>query len=51
MMVNGDKLVIKEPISTPDIESVRSELHGKYECKEIEFVYEEHPISEDTPAT
>lgn len=38
---NGDKQIIKEKIQTPNVESVRAELHRKYECKSITFVFEE----------
>lgn len=39
-MKNGDKLVIRERITTDSVDSVRKELHQQYECNTITFVYE-----------
>lgn len=40
-MINGDKKVLKQKISTPDIELVRADLNRIYESKSIIFVYED----------
>lgn len=53
-MVNGDNLIIKEPITVQNVDDYREELHSKYECKSIILVYEEerkHPVPESVPAT
>ena len=43
-MNSGDKLVMREKISTPDVERVRKDLNRQYGCKSIFFVYEEEPM-------
>lgn len=40
----GDRLidVIREPITTNNIEKVRKELHGIYQCDRILFTYNQN---------
>jgi len=42
-MKNGDKLILKEPVETINVDDYREELHQQYECKSIILVYEEIP--------
>jgi hypothetical protein len=48
---SGDKQILKEKISTPDLEVVRQELVVKHDCKKVEFVYEDQseqlPVEEE----
>lgn len=41
---NGDQQIIKQKISTPDLEQVRRELKDSHQCKSVEFVYEDDSI-------
>lgn len=40
-MTNGDKLIIKDKISTTNVEIIRRELRTMHSCKSILFVYVE----------
>jgi hypothetical protein len=47
-MTNGDKLIIKDKISTPNVEIIRRELRDMHSWKSILFVYVEET---DLPTT
>lgn len=41
-LINGeDKITLREPLPTEDIEKTRKELHAIYSCNRILFTFEE----------